>query len=281
MHDSLAYRITRAIVLLLLALFTLYPLWTLVSTSAGTASAAGAAFRWIPKTINLHAYVEMWSSVPLLRFLLNSVLVSAVAAIVALPIAILAGYGLTRYKLVGGGVFLRVILATQVVPGVVFLIPLFVLYVTIQDSLGIALDGSYLGLIITYLTFSLPFAIWMLNGYLDTVPRDVEEAAMVDGAGRLRAFFSTTLRMAMPGVAAVGVFAFMTGWGEVLFASVLTNSATRTLPIGLQLFENAQGGVIQWNQLMAASITVSLPVVAGFLLLQRFFVRGLSAGAVK
>lgn len=281
MHDSLTYKITRGVVLTLLALFTLYPLWSLLSVSATTASAAGGVFRWIPKAINLHAYVAMWSSVPLLHFLLNSLLVSAVAAIVALPIAILAGYGLTRYKLVGGGVFFRIILATQVFPGVFFLIPLFVLYVTIQDSAGIALDGSYLGLIITYLTFSLPFAIWMLTGYLDTVPRDVEEAAMVDGAGRLRAFFSTTLRMAVPGVAAVGVFAFMTGWGEVLFASVLTNTATRTLPIGLQLFENAQGGVIQWNQLMAASITVSLPVVVGFLLLQRFFVRGLSAGAVK
>jgi multiple sugar transport system permease protein len=252
-----------------------------VTVSIAPASAAGGVFRWLPKVIDLHAYVEMWSSVPLLHYLINSVITSGAAALIDLPIAVLAAYGLTRYHLFGARAFLRVVLATQVFPGVFFLIPLFVIYITIQNRLGFALDGTYAGLILTYLTFALPFSIWMLTGYLDTIPRDVEEAAMVDGAGRLRAFLSTTLRMALPGLAAVGIFAFMTAWGEVLFASVLTNTHTRTLPIGLQLFEDAQAGVIQWNQLMAAALTVSLPVVVGFLVLQRYFVRGLSAGAVK
>ncbi len=281
MSESVSYRVVRAAVLLFLALFTLYPLWTLLTISLSTASEAGATFRWIPQVLSWHAYVAMWKTAPLLHYLRNSAVVSSISAVVSLPIAILAAYALTRHHVKGGAVFLRVVLATQAFPGVLFLLPLFVIYVTLQNALGIPMDGTYLGLIITYLTFALPFSIWMLTGYLASIPQDVEEAAMVDGAGKLRAFIVTTLRVAMPSVMAVGVFTFMTAWGEVLFASVLTDSATRTLPIGLELYESAKGLVIYWNQLMAASLTVSVPVVVGFLLLQRYFVRGLSAGAIK
>ncbi|GMA63068.1 carbohydrate ABC transporter permease [Alicyclobacillus fastidiosus] len=281
MAESKSYRVVRATVLLILVLFTLYPMWTLVTISISTPSEAGSVFRLIPKVINFHSYVGMWKTAPLLRYLINSLIVSGVSALASVPIAILTAYALTHYRLFGGKAFLRVVLSTQAFPGVFFLLPLFVLYVIIQNALGITLDGSYLGVILTYLTFALPFSIWMLTGYVESIPRDVEEAAVVDGARGFQAFIITTLRIALPGVTAVGVFSFMTGWGEVLFASVLTNSATRTLPIGLQLYENAQAGVIYWNQLMAASLTVSLPVVVGFLLLQRYFVRGLGAGAIK
>jgi len=281
MHESISYRVVRAIVLAFLGLFTAFPLWVLFTGSISTAAATDGTFRWFPKIINWHSYIGMWKTAPLLHFLLNSLLVSSVSSVVSLPIAILAAYGLTRYRLAGGGMLLRVVLATQVFPGIMFLLPLFVLYTTIDRLFGVPLDGTYYGLIITYLTFALPFSIWLLTGYFDTIPRDVEEAAMVDGAGRLRAFAHTTLRMAMPGVSAAGVFTFITAWGEVLFASVLTSSATRTLPVGLELYESPVASVIHWNELMAASLTVSIPVVVGFLLLQRYFVRGLSAGAVK
>lgn len=281
MHDSKLYRAIRLTVLVLLVLFTVFPLWVLLVGSLSTPSASDGVFSWFPAVVNFHSYVGMWENAPLLHFLINSLIVSLASAVISLPIAVLAAYALTRYRIAGAGIFLRIVLATQIFPGIMFLLPLFVLYITIQRTLGITLDGTYWGLIFTYLTFALPFSIWLLTGYLDTVPRDVEEAAMVDGASRLKAFFYTTLRMAMPGVAAVGVFTFITAWGEVLFASVLTNSSTRTLPIGLQLYESPIGSVIHWNELMAASLTVSVPVVAGFLALQRFFVRGLSAGAVK
>lgn len=281
MRDSVSYRVVRLTVLVLLGLFTVFPLWVLFNGSISTAAATDGVFRWIPRVINWHSYVGMWSTAPLLHFLLNSLLVASISSTVSLPIAILAAYGLTRYRLAGSGVLLRVVLATQVFPGIMFLLPLFVLYTTINRTLGIALDGTYLGLIITYLTFALPFSIWLLTGYFDTIPRDVEEAAMVDGAGRLRAFAHTTLRMAIPGVSAAGVFTFITAWGEVLFASVLTSGATRTLPVGLEEYESPIASVIHWNELMAASLTVSVPVVIGFLLLQRYFVRGLSSGAVK
>jgi multiple sugar transport system permease protein len=223
----------------------------------------------------------MWRTAPLLLYLKNSAIVSSCSATASLPLALLAAYALTRHRIRGRGLVLRIVLATQAVPGILFLLPLFVLYITLEHTLGIPLDGTYLGLIITYLTFALPFSIWMLTGYLANMPQDIEEAARVDGASRLRAFITMTLRMAIPSIVAVGVFTFMTAWGEVLFASVLTDSATRTLPIGLQLYESAKGLVIYWNQLMAASLTVSIPVVIGFMLLQRYFVRGLGAGAIK
>jgi multiple sugar transport system permease protein len=121
----------------------------------------------------------------------------------------------------------------------------------------------------------------MILGYVKGIPRDVEEAGMVDGLGRLAAFARLTLRMALPGVLAVGVFAFMTGWGEVLFASVLTTPHTETLPIALIGFQTGLSNVVNWNQLMAAALTVSIPIVGVFLSLQRYFVRGLGGAVVQ
>jgi multiple sugar transport system permease protein len=164
-------------------------------------------------------------------------------------------------------------------PGILFLLPLFLIYVNLGNKTGIELYATRTGLIITYLTFSLPFSIWMLVGYFDSIPRGLDEAAQVDGAGPLRTLFRVILPTAVPGIVAVIVYAFMTAWGEVLFASVLTDENTRTLAVGLQGY--ATQSQVYWNQVMAASLVVSVPVVAGFLLLQRYFVAGLTAGAVK
>jgi multiple sugar transport system permease protein len=164
-------------------------------------------------------------------------------------------------------------------PGILFLLPLYLIFVNIGNSTGITLNGSRLGLVITYLTFSLPFSIWMLVGYFDSIPRDLDEAAKVDGCGAMGALFRVIVPAAVPGIVAVSVYAFMTAWGEVLFASVMTNESTRTLAVGLR--EYATQNDVYWNQVMAASLVVSVPVVAGFLLLQRYLVAGLTAGAVK
>ncbi|WP_405905535.1 MULTISPECIES: ABC transporter permease subunit [unclassified Streptomyces] len=121
--------------------------------------------------------------------------------------------------------------------------------------------------------------VWMLVGYFDTVPRDLDEAAKVDGAGPLRTLLQIIVPAATPGIVAVCIYAFMTAWGEVLFASVLTDTQTRTLAVGLQAYSTEAN--VYWNQVMAASLVVSVPVVAGFLLLQRFLITGFTAGAVK
>jgi multiple sugar transport system permease protein len=171
------------------------------------------------------------------------------------------------------------LLSTQMFPGILFLLPLFLIFVNIGNATGVELYGSRLGLIITYLTFSLPFAIWMLAGYFDSIPRELDEAAMVDGNGPIGALIRVVIPAAVPGIAAVSIYAFMTAWGEVLFASVMTDDDTRTLAVGLQ--EYSTQVQVYWNQVMAASLIVSVPVVVGFLLLQRYLVAGLTAGAVK
>jgi multiple sugar transport system permease protein len=171
------------------------------------------------------------------------------------------------------------VLSTQMFPGILFLLPLFLLYVNIGNATGIQLYASRTGLVVTYLTFSLPFSIWMLVGYFDSIPRGLDEAAQMDGAGPLRTLVSVILPTAVPGIVAVAVYAFMTAWGEVLFASVMTDEASRTLAVGLRGYSTQYQ--VYWNQVMAASLVVSVPVVIGFLLLQRYFVAGLTAGAVK
>jgi multiple sugar transport system permease protein len=129
------------------------------------------------------------------------------------------------------------------------------------------------------MTFTLPFAIWMLAGYLDSVPRDLDEAAKVDGCRPLGAFVRVVIPAAIPGIVAVLIYAFMTAWGEVLFASVLTDDSTRTLAVGLRGYATQNN--VYWNQIMAAALTVSVPVVVGFLVLQRYLVAGMTAGSVK
>jgi multiple sugar transport system permease protein len=194
-------------------------------------------------------------------------------------IATFAAYAVSRYTFRGKRVFTIVVLSTQMFPGILFLLPLFLIFVSIGNATGIALFGSRAGLVITYLTFSLPFSIWMLAGYLQGIPRELDEAARVDGASAMGALFRVVLPAARPGVIAVAVYAFMTSWGEILFASVMTSGNSETLAIGLQGYSTQLG--VYWNQVMAASLVVSVPIVLGFLLLQRYLVAGLTSGAVK
>jgi multiple sugar transport system permease protein len=205
--------------------------------------------------------------------------VSVSATALPVTIAIFTGYAVSRYRFAGRGAFMTTVLSTQMFPGILFLLPLFLIFVNLDRYTGIELYGSRLGLTITYLTFALPFSIWLIAGYFDTIPRDLDEAARVDGAGPLRTLLRVILPVAAPGVVAVAIYAFMTAWGEVLFASVLTDQSTRTLAVGLRGYANQSN--VYWNQVMAASLVISLPVVIGFLALQRFLVHGLTAGAVK
>lgn len=277
--DSTFSRWFRRISLALIFCFALFPVLIILSATIKPLSEIQNTFQWVPTHITLAPYLDIWKTIPLAHYLLNSVIVSVISTVVAVVLAVFAGYALSRFEFRGKRVFSLAVLSTQMFPGILFLLPLYLIYVNIQKSIGIALYGSYLGLIITYLTFALPFSIWMLAGFFRSIPVELDEAASVDGATHWGALFRIVLPIAKPGIVAVAVFAFMTSWGEVLFASVLTTPATRTLAIGLQ--EYATQGATQWNQLMAASVVVSVPVVVGFLLLQRYLVRGLTAGAVK
>jgi multiple sugar transport system permease protein len=251
----------------------------MLSSSVKPLQDVQGAFTWLPTHLTVQPFVDMWRTVPLGRYFLNSLIVSSSATMCSVVIAILTGYAVSRYRFAGRGAFMTVILSTQMFPGILFLLPLFLIFVNIDRYTGVQLYGSRVGLTLTYLTFALPFSIWLIAGYFDTIPRELDEAARVDGAGPMRTLLRVVLPVAAPGVVAVGIYAFMTAWGEVLFASVLTDESTRTLAVGLRGYSNQAN--VYWNQVMAASVVISLPVVVGFLALQRFLVNGLTAGAVK
>ncbi|MCQ9705067.1 carbohydrate ABC transporter permease [Streptomyces albidoflavus] len=270
---------TRWVFLAVLTVFVLVPVYVMISSSLKPLQDVSGEFRWIPSGLTVRPYFDIWETVPLAKYFVNSLIVAGAAAVFSVIVAVFAAYGVSRYRFRGKRVFTVTVLSTQMFPGILFLLPLFLIYVNIGNATGIALFGSRGGLILTYLTFSLPFSIWMLIGYFESVPRELDEAATVDGCGPLGALFRVVVPAATPGIVAVGVYSFMTAWGEVLFASVMTNDTTRTLSIGLQSY--ATQNDVYWNQVMAASLVVSVPVVAGFLLLQRYLVAGLTAGSVK
>jgi multiple sugar transport system permease protein len=270
---------TRRIVLGVLTIFALLPVYVMLSSSLKPLSDVTSTFSWIPTHITVSPYIQMWRTVPLAQYFVNSVIVCTSAAVVSVVLATFAAYAVSRYRFRGRRVFTLVVLSTQMFPGILFLLPLFLIYVSIGNATGFALLGSRTGLVITYLTFSLPFSIWLLAGYFDSIPRSLDEAALVDGCGPLGTLLRVVVPASIPGIVTVAVYAFMTAWGEVLFASVMTDDSTRTLAVGLRDYSTQTD--IYWNQIMAASIVVSIPVVAGFLLMQRFLVTGLTAGAVK
>jgi multiple sugar transport system permease protein len=254
-------------------------LYVIVTSSLKSLKDVQTTFKWIPQHLTFAPYRDMWSTIPLAKYFKNSLIISVSATVLSVAVATFAAYALARFRFRGSRSFSMVVLSTQMFPGILFLLPLFLIFVKIQDAIGIQMTGSYKGLIVTYLTFSLPFAIWMLTGYFSSLPKELEEAALVDGSGRVGALMRVVIPVARPGIVAVAVFSFITSWGEVLFASVLTNESTRTLAIGLQAYASQSN--VYWNQLMAASVVVSLPVLIGFLAVQRYLVRGLAAGAVK
>jgi multiple sugar transport system permease protein len=279
MRDSNGMKAFRVVTILVLAVFVIVPLYIMITTSVKPLVDVQGAFSWWPTHLTLQPFADIWKTVPLGTYFFNSLIVSGAASVLSVIVAIFASYGVSRWRFRGRTVFTTTVLSTQMFPGVLFLLPLYLIFININQTFGIQLVGTRAGLIITYLTFTLPFSIWMLSGYFDNIPRELDEAAKVDGASALATLFRVILPVARPGVVAVLVYSFMTAWGEVLFASVLTTESSRTLAVGLGEYSTEVN--VYWNQIMAASLVVSVPVVIGFLLLQRSFVAGLSAGAIK
>lgn len=279
MIETRGFKILRAFGLVFLSAVVVVPLFVVVITSLKPLEDVQGIFTWIPSEITLQPYLDIWKTVPLADYFLNSLIVVCIATAFSVVIAVLAAYALSRFPFKGARTFSLMVLSTQMFPGILFLLPLFLIFTQLQRTVGIQLNGSHLGLIITYMTFSLPFAIWMLAGFFASIPKDLEEAALIDGTTRMGALWRVVLPVARPGIVAVSVYCFITAWGEVLFASVMTNADTRTLAVGLRAYASQTD--VFWNQLMAASVVVSLPVLIGFMIVQRHLVTGLSTGAVK
>ncbi|MEM9975299.1 MAG: carbohydrate ABC transporter permease [Pseudomonadota bacterium] len=205
--------------------------------------------------------------------LFNSTIVALVTVVIAIPIATLAAYSFSRFSMRGETMMLVIILATQFVPAVVIILPFFVMF---RDF---GLLDTRLGLILVNLAIVMPFAIWMIKSFIDGIPLDTEEAAMVDGSSRLQVIRNVVLPMAAPGLLTSAIFCFIIAWNEFLFALILTNKDAVTLPIGLALFKGEEGDL--WNLLSAAGIIIMAPMFVLALMIRKYFVQGMTMGAVR
>jgi trehalose/maltose transport system permease protein len=272
-------QITAVTVILL---FTLLPILSmlLVSVMPDIEAASG---RLVPSDFALENYATLWRTVDLADTLANSFIVSVAASVISTLLAVGIAYCLVRFTFIGRKSILRSMLGLQTVPGTLLLLPLFVVFFSIDSYIGLTLIGTRASLVITYMTFALPFATWIMVTYLRSIPISLEEAGLIDGLSRIGVLRRIITPLALPGMVVATIFSFLLGWNDVLFASVLTAPRTRTAAIQLSAFAQAQeGGALPlYGQLMAASVVTAVPVVVLYLVFQRYLAAGLTSGGVK
>jgi len=242
-----------------------------------------AAGDFLPHRLDFGNYARIWSTVDLSTGLMNSLIVAGTVAVVCALVSVGTGYVLVRFAFTGRVSILRALLALQSIPGTLILLPVFVLFASVANVLSVQIIGTRWALFITYLTFALPFSTWVMVTYLRGLPAELDEAARIDGASSFRILRSIVLPLSWPGLVVSAIFAFLLGWNDVLFASVLTNPQTRTAAVALTVFGVTQegGAIPPYGQLMAAALVCAAPVVVLYLAFQRYLVGGLTTGGVK
>ena len=250
-----------------------YVVMLLTSLTPSSQLAAAGASLW-PGEVSTDAYRELLGSTPFLTYLRNSLLVAAVAVPLALVCASGAAIALSRFEFVGRQFFMTAVLVAQLLPAVL-------LVISLQGQLRVLnLLDNVLGLALVHAAFATPFATWLLKGFLDSIPRELEESGRIDGASSWQVVRMILLPLLAPGMVAAGTYIFILSWNEFLYAlTFMQSTSTRTLPIGLHLFIGEYQ--IRWDLLTAGGVLAVLPVIAGFLIVQKRLVAGLAAGAVK
>ena len=224
-------------------------------------------------------YIDMWRNVDFGLYLRNSFFICGMSMVFAMIFATLAAYALSRFDFPGSQMFSVAILATQMVPGIMFLIPTYSNFVKVTEFTGFPIKGTFYGMIFVYSAFYIPFSIWILRGFFAAIPRELEEAATIDGCSPIQVFWHIVLPLAIPGIIATGIYVFLTTWDELMFAWVLTSADTMTIPVGIRNFVgNYQN---RFDLIMAAATVATVPVMIIFFMLQKYIVKGLTAGAVK
>jgi len=273
--NKIVTRVASYAILTFMTLLIFTPIFWMISTSLKSEAVMfDTPIELIPSDPTLDSYVNLWSTYPFLTYLRNSIFVVSVATFFSVAVSTFAGYGISRFNFRGRGIFMSFLLATQLFPSIMLLIPYYKTFKTLN------LIDSHFGLIIAYVSFTIPFCTWMMRGYFAGISKDLDQAAAIDGAGRFRVFSSVILPIAWPGIAATAIYAFIAGWNEYLFALVFLNSAekkTVSLAIGQLIGEYR----ILWNDMMAASFFALVPMIIIFIFFNRYLVEGLSAGAVK
>lgn len=259
----------------LLALFPLY--WLLKSSLTTGLDLIAPVPSLLPRALDLSNYGRVLSVGLITTFFANSLKIALIATVLTISIASLAAYSLTRFRYRGRDLIQRSVLLAYMFPGILLALPLTLVYSQLR------LINTHEGLVLAYVTFSLPFALWLLMAYFETIPHEIDEAARVDGATHLQIFTRIILPLARPGIATAAIFAFLGAWNEFLLGLVLIQqNELKTLPVGLALFlQGGPGDTIEWGGRMAAGVMVIVPSLTFFLLASGRIARGLAAGAVK
>jgi multiple sugar transport system permease protein len=262
-------------ILLTLLLIVLFPFfWMTITSFKGENQMRSLASMFWPSPFVRDNYAHLLEKTEFLSWYRNSIVVSVSSTLLATAIGTIGAYALARLRFLGRAFMASAVLITYLVPPSILFIPL---YAQIRN-LGLA--DSLTGLIVAYPSFTVPFVTWLLMGYFESIPEELEEAAMIDGATRFGAFRRIVLPLAAPGLLAAALYAFTQAWNEFLYALVfITNVKLRTLPVGLSTF--ITGDVYGWGYLMAGAVLTTLPVIAAYVYLQRYMVEGLTAGSVK
>ncbi len=274
-RSNLGGMVWAYLVLIAFALVSVYPITRIITVSLRPGDQLlSTSLAFIPDGATLDNYRTLLFETPFLRWLFNSLLVSVVVTVTGVALASTAGYALSRYRFRGRNSLLGGLLITQMFPATMLLLPLYVVLINLR------LLDSYLGLVVIYSATALPFCVWQMKGYYDTIPLALEEAAQIDGCTPWQAFRRVVFPLAAPALVITALFSFMTAWNEYVVANVvLQDTAMFTLPLGLKMFQGDMS--TQWGLYAAGALLVSLPVVALFLVLSRYLISGLTLGAVK
>lgn len=266
---------SRHAVLLLFVLIAIYPAINVFSISLRPGNRLRSTdLAIIPADWSFQSYLQLFTEQPFLTWLGNSLLVSLAVTVLGVGLAAAGGYALSRFRFVGRRASMLAILTTQMFPATMLLLPLYVMIAYLQ------LVNTFLGLLIFYTATALPFCLWQMKGFYDTIPISLEEAARMDGCSRWQTFVRVSLPLATPGLVITALFSFMTAWSEYLVAAqILQEQHLFTLPLGLKSFQASMSS--QWGLYASASILVSIPVIVVFMLLSRYLVSGLTLGSVK
>jgi multiple sugar transport system permease protein len=259
------------LVLIVVLLFPIY--WMVISSLRGESQFVFPP-KFVPSRLSATSYVQIFTQKPLGTWLLNSTVVSLASTALSIAVSAPSAFVLSRFRSVALTWFSVAILATQMLPATLLVIPMYFLFRTLR------LLDSFFGLVLVYTAFAVPLAVWILRGFFDTIPRELEESAEIDGCTTLAAFRRITLPLSLPGLAATGVFAFVLAWNDFFFAKTFINSQSKwVVTVGLSSLSGWY--VLEWQQTMAASAVFALPPAIAFLFVQRYLVGGLTGGAVK
>ena len=263
------------LVLILFCLIALYPVSQILTVSLRPADRLmSTSLEIIPKDASLKNYNALFTERPFLLWLMNSTFVAFVVTLTGVVLASTAGYAFSRFSFIGKKIGLLSLLVTQMFPATMLLLPMYIMLVKLH------LINSYLGIIIMYSATALPFCVWQMKGYYDTIPTSLEEAGRIDGCNRFQTFYKIILPLASPALVITALFSFMSAWTEyIVAAQILQDTQMWTLPLGLKSFESNMGS--EWGLYGAASMIVTIPVVVLFLSLSKWLVSGLTLGSVK